>query len=124
MKKGHFEHGEQLDFISCMERLIDYAVDGIRDNSGRKKEELNRLRADLKSLMRQQKKNNNSNLSQTNEDTWLIDKANYFIQELYEFFPHDIEYESEKNQNLKDEVKKLKKLTSLLQQEKKHSCSF
>ncbi|MGB0293904.1 MAG: hypothetical protein ACPGAO_03685 [Flavobacteriaceae bacterium] len=119
MKKGHFEHSEQLDFISCMERLIDYAVDGIRDNSGQKKEELNRLRTDLKSLMRQQKKNNNSSLSQTNEDTWLIDKANYFIQQLYEFVPGDIKYESEKIQNLKKEVKKLKKLTNLLQQEKK-----
>lgn len=119
MKKGQFEHSAQLDFISCMERLIDYAVDGIRDNSGRKKEELNKLRTDLKSLMRQQKKNSYTNLSQTNENTWLIDKANYFIQELYEFVPHDIEYESEKTQNLKKEVKKLKKLTNLLQQEKK-----
>ena len=119
MKKGQFEHSEQLDFISCMERLIDYAVDGVRDNSGRKKEDLNRLRTDLKSLMRQQKKNSYTNLSQTNENAWLIDKANYFIQELYEFVPHDIEYESEKTQNLKKEVKKLKKLTNLLQQEKK-----
>ena len=119
MKKGQYEHSEQLDFISCMERLIDYAVDGIRDNSGRKKEDLNRLRTDLKSLMRQQKKNSYTNLSKTNENTWLIDKANYFIQELYEFVPHDIEHESEKTQNLKKEVKKLKKLTNLLQQEKK-----
>merc|ERR1711967_208927 len=118
-KKGQFEHSAQPDFISCMERLIDYAVDGIRDNSGRKKEELNKLRTDLKSLMRQQKKNSYTNLSQTNENTWLIDKANYFIQELYEFVPHDIEYESEKTQNLKKEVKKLKKLTNLLQQKKK-----
>lgn len=118
MKKGHFEHHEQLDFIGCMERLIDYAVDGIQDNSGREKTQLYKLGNDLKSLMRQPK-NNDSNLKPSNEDAWLIDKANYFIQQLYQFVPEEIQYETEKTQNLKKEVKKLKKLTSLLQQEKK-----
>ena len=118
MKKGHFEHHEQLDFIGCMERLIDYAVDGIQDNSGREKTQLYKLGNDLKSLMRQPK-NNDSNLKPSNEDAWLIDKANYFIQQLYQFVPEEIQYETEKTQNLKREIKKLKKLTNLLQQEKK-----
>lgn len=118
MKKGHFEHHEQLDFIGCMERLIDYAVDGIQDNSGREKTQLYKLGNDLKSLMRQPK-NNDSDLKPSNEDAWLIDKANYFIQQLYQFVPEEIQYETEKTQNLKKEIKKLKKLTNLLQQEKK-----
>ena len=123
MKKGHFEHHEQLDFIGCMERLIDYAVDGIQDNSGREKTQLYKLGNDLKSLMRQHK-NNNSNLKPSNEDAWLIDKANYFIQQLYQFVPEEIQYETEKTQNLKKEIKKLKKLTNLLQQEKKQILKF
>jgi hypothetical protein len=108
MKKGHFEHHEQLDFIGCIERLIDYAVDGIQDNSGREKTQLYKLGNDLKSLMRQPK-NNNSDLKPSNEEAWLIDKANYFIQQLYQFVPEEIQFETEKTQNLQKEIKKLKK---------------
>ncbi|MBL6656125.1 MAG: hypothetical protein ISP67_03400 [Flavobacteriaceae bacterium] len=118
MKKGHFEHHEQLDFIGCMERLIDYAVDGIQDNSGREKTQLYKLGESLKGIMRQHR-DNKSSLGQTNEDAFLIDKANYFIQQLYQFVPGENLYISELTQKLKKENKKLKKLTNLLQQEKK-----
>ena len=118
MKKGHFEHHEQPDFLGCMEQLIDYTVAGVQDKSGREKSQLYKLGESLKGIMRQHR-DNKSRLGQTNEDAFLIDKANYFIQQLYQFVPGENLYDSELTQKLKKENKKLKKLTNLLQQEKK-----
>ena len=101
-----------------MEQLIDYTVAGVQDKSGREKSQLYKLGESLKGIMRQHR-DNKSSLGKTNEDAFLIDKANYFIQQLYQFVPEEIQYETEKTQNLKKEIKKLKKLTNLLQQEKK-----